>query len=145
MSLQGSGNDASAVELPRVILIDDEPDLLEVLAEELAEAGFEVTSAASGRDAVLAATRMKFDVAITDLKMPEMDGLQTAAELKKIDPDLPIVMVTGYASEAVMLASSTRQVLEGLLMKPFVLEQVLELLDRIVHPKNSMQQPRQQP
>ncbi len=138
-------NGACAIGQPRVILIDDEADLLVVLAEELTDAGFDVTAAASGRDALLAAARMKFDVAITDLKMPEMDGLQTAAELKKIDPDLPIVMVTGYAPDALMLASSTRQILHGLLVKPFVMDQVLEVLDRIVQPRGSPDRPRHGP
>jgi DNA-binding NtrC family response regulator len=124
-----------AVAAPRVILIDDEIDLLNMLAEELTDAGFEVTAVDNGRDALRAAQHKRFDVAITDFKMPEMDGLQTAVALKQIDPQLPIIMATGYASSAAMLALGPYQILAALLLKPFALEQVLEMVDHAISEK----------
>jgi CheY-like chemotaxis protein len=121
----------------RVMLIDDEVDLLEVLAEELSDFGFEVTAVDNGRDAIRVAQHERFDVAITDFKMPDMDGLQTAVALKKLDPQLPIIMATGYASKAAMLALGPRQILVGLLLKPFALDQVLEIVQHVLFERST--------
>jgi DNA-binding NtrC family response regulator len=127
-----SGSSEIAKARPGILVIDDEVDLLNMLADELFDAGFDVTAVDNGRDAICAVQRKKFDVAITDFKMPDMDGLQTATALKQLDPQLPIVMVTGYASKTAVLAMGPRQVLVGLLLKPFAVEQVLEILERAI-------------
>ena len=64
---------------PRILVIDDEPDLLEILELELKEAGYEVTCAGSGQDAVQRARREHFDVILTDYKMP------TAVDVPRIE------------------------------------------------------------
>jgi CheY-like chemotaxis protein len=113
----------------RVLLVDDEPDLLSVLAEDLSEAGYDVTAVTSGAAAVAAARREKFDVAVTDVKMPGMDGVETMSRLRQIDPGLPVVVATGYVSEATRCDFVERGA-AGLILKPFRLEQICALLAR---------------
>jgi len=113
----------------RVLLVDDEPDLLSVLAEDLSDFGFDVTAVDSGMAALAVARREKFDVAITDVRMPGMDGVETMTRLREIDPDLPVVVATGYLSEATRSDCAERGAV-GLILKPFRLEQLCALLAR---------------
>ncbi len=81
-----------------VLVIDDEEVVRSLLAESLAADGFEVETAESGRAALEALRRRRFDLAITDLKMPGMDGIQTLRALKEADREIQVVVMTGYAS-----------------------------------------------
>lgn len=84
----------------RVLLIDDEPDMLEVLQVFLETQGYDVATAESGARAL---ERMRregpFDVAITDLRMPGMSGVDTISALKALDPRLQVIVATGYATD----------------------------------------------
>jgi CheY-like chemotaxis protein len=92
------GSAARSARLPRVLVIDDEPDMRDMLAEALPPRGFDVTVAESGAVGLAAIGRSAFDVVVTDLKMPEMDGLDTLAAIKRLRPELEVVVVTGYGS-----------------------------------------------
>ena len=111
--------------VPRVLLVDDEIDLLSVLGGELMEAGFEVTAVQSGRAAVAAAGHTRFAVAVTDLKMPDMDGVETMDALKRLDPGLPVVMATGYRSASAQLEARGAY---RVILKPFTLDEVLRVV-----------------
>jgi CheY-like chemotaxis protein len=113
----------------KVLLVDDEQDLLEVLSYELGEVGFEVTAVASGSEAIEAAQRAHFDVVITDLKMPGMDGVETMTTLRQIDPKLPVIVATGYASDGARLAFDACGSYE-VILKPFTVTEIVMLLDR---------------
>ncbi|WP_437315000.1 response regulator [Sorangium sp. So ce385] len=89
--LQGSGH--------RVLVIDDEEDIRDTLDVFLSSEGYVVATAESGEAAVQQAQREPFDLAITDLRMPGMGGDETVAALKRLNPYLPIIVVTGYASD----------------------------------------------
>ena len=115
----------------RILFVDDEQDILDVLAIEFSAAGFEVLAVASGGAAVKAAQRCRFDVAVTDFKMPGMDGLQLSRNLREIDPDLPIVMATGYAPDSVPLRPNEEGI-DRVIRKPFSLEEVLGLVKRVI-------------
>ena len=81
----------------RVLMAEDEPLAAEVIAEGLAEAGFEVVAAIDGQEALdLAANGAGFDLLLTDLKMPRLDGKELIARLRAERPDLPVVVMTGY-------------------------------------------------
>jgi two-component system response regulator HydG len=114
--------------LPRVLLVDDERDLLDVLAQELGDMGFDVTALDNGRAALDAIARRRFDALITDLKMPGMDGLEMARLLRRTDPQLPVIVITGYASDRARRAFDTREAY-GLLLKPFTLEDMRRMLE----------------
>jgi CheY-like chemotaxis protein len=81
----------------RVLMAEDEQLAAEVLEEGLLDAGFEVLAAPDGQAALeLAGTGARFDVLLTDLRMPRLDGRELIARLRAGRPDLPVVVMTGY-------------------------------------------------
>ncbi|MEX1301756.1 MAG: sigma-54 dependent transcriptional regulator [Desulfotignum sp.] len=91
-----------------ILLVDDEERLLNSMAQRIALLGHDPVKATSGIRALELAKTVRFDLAIVDLKMPDMDGLVTITKLKELDPDLRTVLLTGYGSE------KTRQATEAL-------------------------------
>lgn len=83
---------------PHVLLVDDEEDLVTLLAQRLRRRGMEVDTATSGQAAVSAAAHRRFDVAVVDLKMPGMDGVEVMQRLKQLQPFLESIMFTGHGS-----------------------------------------------
>jgi DNA-binding response OmpR family regulator len=82
----------------RILVVDDDPDLLETLAQVLRDAGYDVEPVASGQAAIDVAGQGGFDLALTDLMMPGLDGAATVAALKRVDPTLAILVGTAFAS-----------------------------------------------
>jgi DNA-binding response OmpR family regulator len=80
----------------RVLLVEDDPDNREAMASLLALGGFEVTSADCGAAGVRAFADGNFDVVLTDLGLPDMDGWQVAGEIKQARPAMPIALITGW-------------------------------------------------
>ena len=81
----------------RVLMAEDERLAAEVIEEALAEAGFEVLAANDGQEAFeLAANGAGFDLLLTDLRMPRLDGKELIAKLRAERPDLPVVVMTGF-------------------------------------------------
>jgi CheY-like chemotaxis protein len=88
---------AAAARALRVLMAEDEPLAAEVIEEGLVEAGFEVLAANDGQEAVdLAANGAGFDLLLTDLRMPRLDGMELIARLRAQRPDLPVVVMTGF-------------------------------------------------
>lgn len=114
----------------RALVVDDEPDFLDVLTLELEQLGFAVVGASSGAAALEAARRERFDVVLTDFKMPAMDGLELAARLRAIDPELRVVLATGCVSDEVTIRSDV--VVDAHLCKPFGLRDAATTLMRVV-------------
>lgn len=93
-----------------ILIVDDEEMVRYVLTEKLTESGFSVTAAVDGMSAVKLFRNTVFDAVLLDLKMPGMDGIETLKELRKLDPDIPIIMVTAFgdivtAVEAIKLGA----------------------------------------
>ncbi|HKL01270.1 MAG TPA: response regulator, partial [Desulfotignum sp.] len=82
-----------------ILLVDDEERLLNSMAQRISLLGFEAIKASSGIKALDIAKKTRIDLAIVDLKMPDMDGLVTITKLKEMVPDLKTVLLTGYGSE----------------------------------------------
>jgi len=83
----------------RLLLVDDEVGYLDVLGKRLRRRGFEVTAASSGTAAIQAVRGQDFDVAVLDLKMEDMDGIEVLRVLKKMEPTIQVIMLTGHGSE----------------------------------------------
>jgi DNA-binding response OmpR family regulator len=83
----------------KVLLVDDELGYLEVLQKRMSKRNLEVTPASSGTEAVQQARRQSFDVAVVDLKMEDMDGIEVLKVLKMMDPKLAVIILTGHGSE----------------------------------------------
>jgi len=86
---------------PTILVVDDEPDVIEILRFNLNGAGFEVTASENGKDALQKARRLKPDLIVLDLMLPEMDGLEVCKYLRR-DPateNIPVLMLTARAGE----------------------------------------------
>jgi DNA-binding response OmpR family regulator len=83
----------------RLLLVDDEVGYLEVLGKRLRRRRFEVTTAASGAEAIRAVRDHDFDAAVVDLKMEDMDGIELLKILRQMLPELKVIMLTGHGSE----------------------------------------------
>ncbi len=112
-----------------VLVIDDEQGIREMLRYELSQEGFDVEMAENGLAAVEAVKRRKFDLAITDLKMPGMDGVATVEALRSLDPKIEVIVATGYASVETAVACMKRGAYDYI-EKPFDLTELKLLLER---------------
>ena len=83
----------------RLLLVDDEAAFVAILAKRLSKRDMAVTTACCGTDAIQALRRHDFDVAVLDLKMEEMDGIEILKIFKKLDPKMEVIMLTGHGSE----------------------------------------------
>ena len=83
----------------KILVVDDEQSMTQFLGIVLRKEGFQVTTVNSGRDALEKIRMEPFDVVISDIKMPGMDGIQLLQGIKKHDPNIPVVLMTAYASQ----------------------------------------------
>lgn len=81
--------------MKRILVIDDEPTALEVLRRILEIEGYEVVTATNGQDGLEQFKKTPCDLVITDMVMPIKDGLQTILDLRKVEPHLPVIAVSG--------------------------------------------------
>ena len=82
----------------RVLLVDDEESFVEILAERMRSRGLEVSCATSGREALKKAQEAVFDAVVLDLAMPGLDGLETLRRMRKLQPDLQVMILSGRAT-----------------------------------------------
>lgn len=111
----------------KVLLVDDEESFVDTLGKRLKARGLRVEMAGSGEEAVDKVGFQAFDVIVLDLAMPGMDGIETLKRLREIDPDVQIILLTGYgcvekAVEATKLGAM------DFLQKPAALPELLDLI-----------------
>ena len=107
----------------RVLVVDDEKSMRELLAITLQKAGYEVTLADGGAAAIEAIRRDPFDAVITDLRMPKVDGLQVLRAAKEQSPDMSVIMVTAMASTETAVEAMKLGAYDYI-TKPFKLDEV---------------------
>ena len=83
----------------RLLIVDDEVGFVNILTKRLSRRNMEVTSAYTGTEAIQTLRKQDFDVAVLDLKMEEMDGIEVLKIFKKMDPKMVVIMLTGHGSE----------------------------------------------
>jgi excisionase family DNA binding protein len=108
----------------RVLVVDDESSIRELLQKTLALAEYEVDVAPDGRAALERLRLGNYDLLIADLKMPGMDGLTLIREAKRLKTDLPVIIITGFSTESSAIEAVNLGV-AGYLTKPFRVPQVL--------------------
>jgi DNA-binding NtrC family response regulator len=108
-----------------VLLIDDERDYVNVLSNRLSKRGFDVGKANSGSEAFQILRQRSFDVAILDLKMTDIDGIEVLKVLKKMAPELVVIMLTGHGS-AEAAHEGIRQGAYDYLTKPCELDELIQ-------------------
>ena len=109
---------------PRVLVVDDEASIRDLLAKTLALAEYDVDVAPDGRSALERMRMYPYDLLIADLKMPGMDGLAVIREAKRYKADLPVIIITGFSTESSAIEAVNLGV-SGYLTKPFRVPQVL--------------------
>jgi DNA-binding NtrC family response regulator len=116
--------------MAKILIIDDEPDMLKLLSMILREkTSYEITTTNNPIEAVELAKQGGFDLVISDLKMPGLDGLEIIDAVKKVDADTPVIIITAFAS----VESASEAIQKGgfdFITKPFRKEQILFTIDK---------------
>tara|TARA_B100000809_G_scaffold195410_1_gene194790 strand:- start:12246 stop:12605 length:360 start_codon:yes stop_codon:yes gene_type:complete len=117
----------------RILIVDDSESIRELVASYLEEAGFKVYKGINGKDAYEKIKNITVDLVITDLNMPEMDGIMLVIALRK-DPKykfLPILILT-TETEAEKRQQAKEAGATGWIVKPFVKERLLKMINKVV-------------
>jgi CheY-like chemotaxis protein len=86
----------------RILVVDDEPDMLEVIGMRVSNWGYDLLKARDGKEGIAAVKSGQADIVILDYMLPDMDGLVVLKEIRKINKDIPVVMFTAYPNPKVM-------------------------------------------
>jgi two-component system response regulator HydG len=114
---------------PRVLVVDDQLSMAEMLADGLDEAGFDATAMGSSKRAASVIEAGGVDALVTDLRMPEMDGLELLAVARDVAPECPVIVMTAYSAVDTAIESIRRGAYHYL-TKPFKLEELVLFLGR---------------
>jgi DNA-binding NtrC family response regulator len=109
----------------RLLLVDDEKAYTHVLSNRLSKRRMRVTKASSGAEGLRALREQSFDVAVLDLKMEDMDGIEVLKIFKKLDPEMEVIMLTGHGSETAARQGMALGAFDYL-TKPCELEELLK-------------------
>jgi two-component system cell cycle response regulator CpdR len=127
----GSISGLVAIVMSRIILAEDDGDMRRFLAKALEKAGHEVVSFDNGLSAYERLREEPFTLLLTDIVMPEMDGIELARRATRLDPDLKVMFITGFA--AVALNSDSRAPKDAkVLSKPFHLRELVREVERLL-------------
>jgi DNA-binding NtrC family response regulator len=117
--------------MPQTILIvDDEPGIRTMVQFELSQQGYGIFTADSGSSALEVMKREKVDLILTDMRMPQMDGLDLVIQVRKAYPTLPIILMTGFIEDRVKKVQEYN--LAATLNKPFTIDQLADVIRRIL-------------
>ncbi len=111
-----------------VLLVDDEKDFVETLAERLQLRDFNVASALSGDEAIKLVEENEFDVIVLDVQMPGKDGVETLKEIKKIEQLSQVIMLTGHATVKTAIEGMKNGAFDYL-MKPTDTDELIEMIN----------------
>ena len=114
-----------------ILVVDDDDAVAVVLTSLLQQAGFESVACSSGASALEVLKKRDFDVVITDLKMPKMDGMQLLAEIRQHDANQPVLMLTAHATIE-LAVEAMRLGAHDFLLKPFDREELLFVVDKAI-------------
>lgn len=109
----------------RVLVAEDNPAVREFVQRALAGVGHDVTAVADGRLALDELSKTSFDVLVTDIVMPNVDGIALALKATTVHPDLRIVMISGYAQER-MRAHNIDALVHRIIAKPFSIQEICD-------------------
>jgi two-component system cell cycle response regulator CpdR len=117
--------------MAKIILAEDDEDMRRFLARAMERAGHQVTSFAEGASAFEEIKQADFDLLLTDIVMPEMDGIELARRAAELDPSLKIMFITGFAAVALHPDSKAPKDAK-ILSKPFHLRDLVAEVDRMI-------------
>jgi len=112
----------------RILLVDDEADLIDFLSQRLLKRGWTVTATTDGEEALAAVRRQPFDVAVVDLRMPRMDGIELLERIHAEKPYLAAIMLTGHGSTESALEAGRLGVVHYLI-KPYDSDELIARIE----------------
>lgn len=128
----------------RILVVDDDETMRPLLVDTLDAIGYEPVPAADGIEALRILSRegqFSFDLMVSDVKMPNMDGLTLLKRIRRFYPELPVLFITGVASEETVAAASP----DGFLAKPFRIAQLENLIESTLAARHSNWRPTPRP
>jgi signal transduction histidine kinase len=128
----GSSVQAGPNSFLNVLIVDDEPKVLEVVSAYLRCDGHSVSTAASGREGLEKFRRNRFDLVVLDRVMPEMSGDQTARFIKQVNDRIPVIMLTGFGA-LVEVSGSQPAAVDVVLSKPVTLDALRKTIGKLLH------------
>jgi DNA-binding NtrC family response regulator len=129
--LRGLTSPAPGAGLVNILLVDDEPLIRDTLAEYLAQEGFAVVPCASGEEALARAAERPFEVALCDVQLPGIGGIEVLQRLLQINPAASVLLITAYATVESAVEAFQRGA-HDYLMKPLILDEVLSKIRRLL-------------
>ena len=113
---------------PRILVVDDDPGIGQMLTRALARHGFEVDATTSADEAIEKAESASYDAALVDLVMPEHDGADLSATLRRRYPGLPIGLMTGYSNSPLIPQFEKSGM--AVFKKPLLIQDLVDFLER---------------
>ena len=119
----------SGHDLPRVLVVDDQLDMAQMIAEHLSDRGYAAVAESSPRKAVEMLSTQRFDVLVTDLRMPDIDGITLLRISRELDPKRPVIMLTAHSTVETAVEATGRGAYHYLI-KPFRLDLLFRLIEQ---------------
>lgn len=119
----------------RIILVDDEQELVITLSERLGFRGIDANWAINGADAIQLVAKNTYDLAVLDVKLPGMSGLELKKRLQAIAPDMKFIFVTGHGSQADFQTGAQEAGAEYYLIKPVNIDVLIEKMKEVLKSK----------
>lgn len=126
-----AGTGKHTADRPRILLVDDEESMLTLLKEVVQLLGYDPITAADGALALRCFDESRVDLVITDINMPGISGLELLRQVKKQNPDVPVVLITGLSSNRFRDAAREYHA-DGFLSKPFRIDDLRNCIQRLV-------------
>ncbi len=120
----------------RVLVVDDEPGMRDLLSYELGSQGYQVVTANDGMEAISVVRSQPIDLVISDIKMPRMDGVTALEEIKKINPNIEVIMATGYGTIETAVSAMKKGAYD-FIQKPYNVNEIGALLEKALE-KNEL-------
>ncbi len=117
--------------MARILVAEDEVAVREFIRRVLELRGHEIVTVGDGAEALVKLNRLRFDLLLTDIGMPNMDGLELALKVARDHPDLPVLMMSGYAVER-RRATDLAELARGLLQKPFSMVDLAAAVEKVL-------------
>ncbi|HAH31447.1 MAG TPA: hypothetical protein DCL44_03930 [Elusimicrobia bacterium] len=113
----------------KILVVDDEPGIRDMLSYELCSHDYQVVTAVNGEEALEKVGKEKFDLVISDIKMPRMGGLEMLDAIKKVNPDIEVIMSTGYGTIETAVSAMKKGAYD-FVQKPFNLDEILAIIEK---------------
>ena len=124
---------------PRLLVVDDEENVVQILQDLFSENPYDVDTVNTGEEAVLRLTQNPYDLLLTDINLPGVDGLAVVKKAKEVDPEMVVIVITGYASTNTAI-DALRQGAYDYITKPFDLWEVDQIVARGLRSRRLVQE-----